>query len=146
MNQQRAVSIVSALANGVDPMTGEVFDEASPYNHPDVIRALFNLINALPPISELSEQKVLSRPATKEELKQKKNLASGLPKNYGIRWSPEDIEHVITQYKTVGDIELIAQKVERKPGSIIGLLEKQKIISVMEAVAMRGKVEEAEVL
>jgi hypothetical protein len=41
MEDARALAIVSALANGVNPLTGEVFAVDSPYQSPDVIRALY---------------------------------------------------------------------------------------------------------
>ena len=43
----RAKEIVQTLANGVDPMTGEVLPQESVYNSPDVIRALFVVLDAL---------------------------------------------------------------------------------------------------
>lgn len=40
----RAKEIVRALANGIDPTTGEIFPKDSAYNSPEVIRALFTLL------------------------------------------------------------------------------------------------------
>lgn len=40
MEMQEAVKAVRALANGVDPVTGEIFGEDSPYQKPQVILAL----------------------------------------------------------------------------------------------------------
>src|SRR5688572_18443227 len=40
MDDNRALAIVSALANGVNPQTGEIFEVDSPYQSVDVIRAL----------------------------------------------------------------------------------------------------------
>ena len=40
----RAKEIVRILADGVDPTTGEVFPAESVYNSPEVIRALFTLL------------------------------------------------------------------------------------------------------
>ena len=40
----RAKEIIHALAEGVDPTTGEVLPTESVYNSPDVIRALFILL------------------------------------------------------------------------------------------------------
>ena len=42
----RATEIVRTLANGIDPTTGEVLPAESVYNSPDVIRALFTLLEA----------------------------------------------------------------------------------------------------
>ena len=47
MDEARALAIVSALANGVNPLTGELFAADSPYQSPDVIRALYCALRAL---------------------------------------------------------------------------------------------------
>ena len=47
MDDLKALGIVSALANGVNPQTGEVFDVDSPYQTADVIRALYVAVRAL---------------------------------------------------------------------------------------------------
>jgi hypothetical protein len=47
MDQDKALSIVQSLSNGVDPFTGRPFDPDSPYQHPDVVRALFQAVRAL---------------------------------------------------------------------------------------------------
>jgi hypothetical protein len=47
MDDIKALGIVSALANGVNPQTGEVFDVDSPYQSADVIRALYIAVRAL---------------------------------------------------------------------------------------------------
>ena len=44
MDIVRAKEIVRALADGIDPTTGEVFPEESVYNAPEVIRALFTML------------------------------------------------------------------------------------------------------
>ena len=47
MDDQQALSIVTALANGANPQTGEIFERDSPYQSPDVIRALYAAQRAL---------------------------------------------------------------------------------------------------
>src|ERR1044072_3695303 len=47
MEEARALAIVSALANGVNPLTGELFAADSPYQSPDVIRALYCAVRSL---------------------------------------------------------------------------------------------------
>lgn len=42
----RARQIVRLLAEGVDPFTGEVLSNESVYNRPDVIRALYTVLEA----------------------------------------------------------------------------------------------------
>ena len=43
----RAKEIVSALAEGIDPTTGEVLPDNSVYNKGDVVRALYTVLNHL---------------------------------------------------------------------------------------------------
>jgi hypothetical protein len=47
MDEARALTIVAALASGVNPLTGELFALDSPYQSPDVIRALYSAVRAL---------------------------------------------------------------------------------------------------
>ena len=51
MEITRAREIVRTLADGIDPTTGEVLDKENVYNSPDVIRALFTLLEATTPES-----------------------------------------------------------------------------------------------
>ena len=48
MEIKRAKEIVRLLADGIDPHTGEVLSDESVYNKPEVIRALYTLLNAVP--------------------------------------------------------------------------------------------------
>ena len=47
MEASQAVRILRALADGIDPYTGEVFPQESPYQHPDTVRALWSAVRAL---------------------------------------------------------------------------------------------------
>lgn len=47
MNHDRMLAILSALANGTDPVTGAVFPAGSPYQQPETVRALFHAVRAL---------------------------------------------------------------------------------------------------
>lgn len=51
----RAKEILMALADGVNPMTGEVLPPEDPCNQADVIRALHTILDAIPP-SKLKPQ------------------------------------------------------------------------------------------
>ena len=44
------------MAAGTDPITGEVFPANSPYNQPQIIRALFFAINKLRTVTEKGNQ------------------------------------------------------------------------------------------
>ncbi|ELS9256580.1 hypothetical protein R6H74_004618 [Vibrio parahaemolyticus] len=127
MEQEKAYSIIDALANGIDPNTGECFPEDSPYNNPDVIRALFFVLRNKP--AQKKQKKSL-------EEKQRENVEKGLPKNYGLPWTDESVEYVINQYHANASIDVIAQDVARKPNSIIGLLKKKEVITEEQAFSM----------
>jgi hypothetical protein len=47
METDRATEILRLLGEGIDPFTGEIFPQNSPYQHPDTVRALFKAIDAL---------------------------------------------------------------------------------------------------
>ncbi len=47
MDKSKAITIMEALANGTDPMTGEIFPPESPYQDVEVVRALFMATEAL---------------------------------------------------------------------------------------------------
>lgn len=49
MDLIRAREIIHALAEGVDPFTGEVLSKESVYNKPDVIRALYTILEETTP-------------------------------------------------------------------------------------------------
>ena len=76
MDDSKALDIVSALANGVNPLTGEMFDIDSPYQTADVIRALYIAVRAL----ESGSRRL-------------RNARARLPANAGKPWSEqEDLE------------------------------------------------------
>ena len=68
MDVSRAKEIISALAEGVDPTTGEVLPDNSVCNKGEIVRAFYAVLNHL------------------DEKKPKKNL----PANAGKPWSAED--------------------------------------------------------
>ena len=55
-DNNRHLEILQALAAGTDPVTGEVFPADSPYNQPEIIRALFFAINQLEAFAEKGNQ------------------------------------------------------------------------------------------
>jgi hypothetical protein len=52
MDKSKAITIIEALANGTDPLTGEIFPPASPYQQIDVVRALFRASDALKKVKD----------------------------------------------------------------------------------------------
>jgi hypothetical protein len=55
-DNNRHLEVLQALAAGTDPITGEVFPADSPYNQPEIIRALFFALDELRAVAEKGNQ------------------------------------------------------------------------------------------
>ncbi|MCX2576354.1 hypothetical protein [Pedobacter sandarakinus] len=55
-DNNRHLEILQVLATGTDPVTGEVFPADSPYNQPEIIRALFFAVNQLEALAQKGNQ------------------------------------------------------------------------------------------
>jgi hypothetical protein len=118
MELTEARTIVRILAQGVDPMTGEVFTPDSPYNHPKVIRALFT-------VHEIARAK--SKMSADERRRQ--NLDLGRPRNHGLPWTEEDRELVASGFQDGKTAEELAATLERSRGAIHAELIRQGLVS-----------------
>jgi hypothetical protein len=105
MDEARALSIVSALANGVNPQTGEVFDRDSPYQSADVVRALFVAARALQ-----------AQPAARRR--------ADAPANAGKPWNDNEDADLLREFDRGLPIADLAQKHGRTPVGIQARLEK----------------------
>jgi len=76
MDVSRAKEIISALAEGVDPTTGEVLPDDSVCNKGEIVRAFYAVLNNL------------------NEQKSKKNM----PANAGKPWTKEDEDLLVSLY------------------------------------------------
>lgn len=119
MDLNEAKTIVKTLAEGVNPATGEVFSENSPYNDPKVIRALFTVSDlARPP----------KRPKMSAEERRMENLACGRPGNAGLPWSDEDRALVASSFEKGTPFDEVATTIERSNGAIRAELIRQGLI------------------
>ncbi len=121
MEIEKAKEIVTLLAKGADPSTGEIFANDSPYNQPIVIRALFTVLNH---VRVPKKQNKLS-----VEEKQEQNIESGKPRNAGLAWTEELKQEVATLFGQGKSINELSQHFERTEGAIASELEHQGIIS-----------------
>ena len=85
----KAREVIRILANGVDPTTGEVLPAESVYHSPEVIRALFTILEATAPASQNFPHRNAGKPWTNvedEKLKDEftaKMKISDIAKEYG---------------------------------------------------------------
>ena len=106
MHLQNALPIVRALADGVDPHTGAVFADASPYDEPQTLRALFSAV-------ELMEREV-------EREKRKERL----PANFGKPWTEGEDSALTGEFDAGMPMQEMARRHARTQSSIRLRLEK----------------------
>jgi len=106
MNIDDAKRIISHLADGINPQTGEVFAPNSPYQHPDTVRALYKALMAL-------------ERWAKYEKRQK-----SLPPNAGKAWSSDEEEELIASFDRGMSLSDLAKKHGRTVTAIRSRLEK----------------------
>ena len=78
MNINKAKEMISALAEGIDPTTGEILPDNSVCNKGDIVRAFYAVINHL-------------------DVKMPKKK---LPANAGKPWSKEDEDSLVSLYRS----------------------------------------------
>lgn len=108
MDDSKALGIVSALANGVNPLTGEVFDIDSVYQSADVIRALYIAMRAL---------ETTSRTRTR-------GSRNRLPANAGKPWSEQEDLELLEKFDAGISLAELAQAHDRTPAGIQARLER----------------------
>lgn len=99
-----ARQILEALADGVDPRTGQVLDSGSPIESAQVVRALHLAIAAI------------DREARKQE------RSSSLPINAGKAWAVEQDQALARLFDSGGTVTAIAKELHRTRGSIASRL------------------------
>jgi hypothetical protein len=107
MDEAKALSVVSALANGINPLTGEVLAADSPYQSSTIVRALYVAIRAL----EQSARR-RTRPRT------------GMPDNAGKLWTEEEDSRLLAGFDEGQSIGDLARMHGRTQAGIQARLEK----------------------
>ncbi len=100
MDIEEAKRIIAHLADGVNPHTGEMFPEDSPYQHPDTIRALYKALLALERWDKYERKR---RPQ---------------PRNAGKPWSAAEERALADDFDRGLAIEALADKYGRTYGAI----------------------------
>ncbi len=100
METSEAIRILQALAEGVDPSTGEVFPPGSPYQNPQVIRALFFALRAL------------------EGKRENRQSRRNLPENAGKAWDASEDELLCKRFDAGASVGEMARERRRTEGAI----------------------------
>ena len=106
MQLQNALPIIRALADGVDPHSGAVFEDTTPYAEPKTLRALFSAV-------ELMEREV-----------EREKRRERLPANFGKPWTEGEDQALAAGYDAGHALLEIARKHARTVSSIRLRLEK----------------------
>ena len=122
MDDIKALGIVSALANGVNPQTGEVFDIDSPYQTADVIRALYVAVRALE-----STTRTKLRPGR-----------SRLPSNAGKPWTEHEDLELLEKFDEGLSIAELARAHDRTAAGIQARLERHGRLAA-QGLQWRGR-------
>ena len=107
----KAREIISALAEGVDPTTGEILPDNSVCNKGEIIRALYTVLRYL------------------DEKKTKKNM----PANTGKPWPKEDEDLLIDLYRSGTTKRDICKTLQRTESGVaarlvhLGIIENRDI-------------------
>jgi hypothetical protein len=117
MSPNEAKPIITALANGIDPETGEVLSEQSVFNNPQVIRALFIATKALDNLE-----------------RRKENRDKALPQNAGNPWSDLEDSELLSAFDTGCSIKALSAKHGRTEGAITSRLIKLRITDQTSAL------------
>ena len=103
MDKLESIHILKQLANGVDPYTGEILPEQSPYQHPQTVRALFHAVLAIE--------------KNKEGNSGTRTLTARLA-NAGQAWTREEDEQLIQEFDSGIPIKELAKIHQRTGGAI----------------------------
>ena len=106
MQLDAALPIVRALADGVNPITGEAYPEHSPYAEPRTLRALYSAVD------------LMSREVEREKRRER------LPANFGKPWTQGEDEALVGEFDGGMVMPDIARRHARTQSSIRLRLEK----------------------
>lgn len=107
MDEAKALTIVAALANGVNPLSGEVFATDSPYQSADVVRALYCAMRSLEAGARRRDRAALQAPS-----------------NAGKPWNEEEDARLLSEFDRGRSLAELAQQHARTQAGIQARLEK----------------------
>lgn len=125
MDEQQALAIVTALSNGVHPATGEVFPADSPYQSPEVIRALFAAQRALEArLQPQGRARNHGAPPQSRPTGVDPDKPNPAKPNAGKPWSAEEDKQLLASFDSGKPLADIARDHGRTTGGVRARLEK----------------------
>ena len=114
MDIERAKVLLTALADGVNPITGELLPSYDSCNQAEIVRALHTAVTTLEKAAKRS-----SKPQ---------------PDNAGKPWTEEEEGNLVSSYRSGKTASEIAAEHNRSKGAIASRLVKLGIVSFKEEV------------
>lgn len=111
MSPSEARVVLENLANGIDPVTGELLGGDSPLHQAVVVRALFQAVKAL---SELERRAVSGRLKTAEKTAEKT----------GTAWSADEDQRLLAGFDGGQPVAELARLHQRSNGAIRSRLKR----------------------
>jgi hypothetical protein len=108
MDATEALKIIRPLSEGVDPYTGEIYPQNSPYQNPETVRALYSAVSAL------------------EKMARREMRKNGSAKRAGEEWTEKEKKSVFEFYASGITVDKIAEKVQRTPYAVAYYLFRNK--------------------
>ena len=129
MQITRAIEILGRLRDGEDPRTGKVLPSGSPAHEPDVIRALFTVLGALPDGGGEA-----GAPAAAPQRNGKSHRTRA-----GRPWSGEEDARLSTAFDGGESVSKLARELERSPAAIRLRLVKLGRLSAEDVLTGRSR-------
>ncbi len=115
MESTQALKLLTALSNGINPITAEAFPAESPYQHPDIVRALFHAVRVLEEGRTAGGQSAnqLAGDRANAKVIADPSHASNRPGKAGKPWSQPEDDELLAAYDAGQTIEALAQAHQR---------------------------------
>ena len=101
MDIQYAKQILEGLADGMNPLTGEVLSKDDVCNDPEIIRALHTILRML----------------------DREKLSKHLPENAGKPWTKEEDDELCRRFDNGSTVKELSRTFKRTQGAITSRLE-----------------------
>jgi hypothetical protein len=131
MDETKTVAILSALANGVNPLTGEIFGADSPYQQTEVVRALFAALDRFKS-GEPSQPSPTPRASSKPTQKTTQKPRPDAPSNVGKPWTEEEDRRLLAEFDSGRKPTELAREFGRTLAGIEARLERHGKLSPKE--------------
>ena len=109
MTTDRATEILRCMANGIDPITGEILEEDHLCNSPEVVRALCTAIHSMSGANDAD---------TSRAVRKNGKLNAGRP------WTDADLDALKRMYQDGDSMACICEKLQRRERGVLKQLER----------------------